>query len=148
MNLYARLGDGDHAHRFITKLFQEVDPTITKTADDGGGLYPNLLDACPPFQIDGNFGYTAGVAEMLLQSHTGVVHLLPALPSAWPSGSIHGLRVRGGAEVDLEWSEGKLARSILRHATGAKLVLRYQDRTLPVTLRAGESLEIRGDMFL
>jgi alpha-L-fucosidase 2 len=148
MNLYARLGDGDQAHRFITKLFQEVDPTITKTADDGGGLYPNLLDACPPFQIDGNFGYTAGVAEMLLQSHTGIVHLLPALPLAWPSGSIHGLRVRGGAEIDLEWSDGKLVRSILRHATGAKAVLRYQDHTLPVTLRAGESLEIRGEMFL
>ena len=147
MNLYARLGDGDQSHRFISNLFHRVDPSVTATADAGGGLYPNLLDACPPFQIDGNFGYTAGVAEMLLQSHTGEIHLLPALPSAWPSGSIRGLRARGGTEVALEWGDGKLERVTITNASGRDVVLRYKDHTLPVSLPAGESVEIQAARF-
>jgi alpha-L-fucosidase 2 len=142
MNLHARLGDGDQSHRFISNLFHRVDPSVTATADAGGGLYPNLLDACPPFQIDGNFGYTAGVAEMLLQSHTGEIHLLPALPSAWPSGSIRGLRARGGTEVALEWGDGKLERVTIKNASNRDVVLRYKDHTLSVSLLAGESVEI------
>ena len=147
MNLYARLGDGDHAYRFISNLFHRIDPSMTNPANDGGGLYPNLLDACPPFQIDGNFGYTAGVAEMLLQSHAGVVHLLPALPSIWPAGSIQGLRARGGAEVGIEWRQGKLVRAHLRHDSGANLLVRYRECTLPITLPAGEPMEIKAEKF-
>ena len=147
MNLYARLGDGDQAHRFISNLFHRVDPSVTATADAGGGLYPNLLDACPPFQIDGNFGYTAGVAEMLLQSHTGEIHLLPALPSAWPSGSIRGLRARGGTEVALEWGDGKLEHVTIRNASGRDVVLRYKNQTLPLALPAGDSVEIHAARF-
>ncbi len=147
MNLYARLGDGDHAYQFVSNLFHRIDPSMNNPANDGGGLYPNLLDACPPFQIDGNFGYTAGVAEMLLQSHAGEIHVLPALPSAWPSGSIQGLRARGGAEVDIEWKDGQLVRTRLRHASGADVLVRYKDRTLPMTLPAGQPVLLEADKF-
>ncbi len=132
--IWARLQDGDRAYKLLGEFIRN-------------NVFPNLWGYHPPFQIDCNFGYAAGVGEMLVQSHMGVSELLPALPKAWPAGSVRGMRVRGGCEVDMEWREGKLTRALLRNVAGqdGTCVVRYGATTTTLAIAAGGSREFTGD---
>lgn len=135
INFWARLGDGD-------KAGENVDALIAKSA------LPNLFSTHPPFQIDGNFGGVAGICEMLLQSHAGEIELLPALPANWKSGSVSGLRARGGYEVDVAWSEGKLTAATIRNISGEPTTtVRYGTKTVTIDFDGKASVDLDASQF-
>ena len=157
INSWARLMDGNRAYKIISRLFtpvgfgQDKEGKRDRATMGGGGLYKSMLDAHPPFQIDGNFGYTAGVTEMLLQSHAGYIHLLPALPDVWPEGSISGLKARGNFEIACNWSDGKLKEATIQSIAGKPCRIRT---SIPVTVSKGkkemaksEQIESNGKIF-
>lgn len=143
INLWARLWDGNRAYKMYRELLRYVDPDGVKTNyQRGGGTYPNLFDAHPPFQIDGNFGGAAAVAEMLVQSSESEIRLLPALPDAWASGKVTGLCARGGFEVAMEWSEMKLRKLVIASKQGGTTTLTSGSKRQVISLKAGERVEL------
>jgi alpha-L-fucosidase 2 len=143
INFWARLRDGDHAYTLLRNLLHITGKGYDIDYGKGGGVYSNLFDAHPPFQIDGNFGATAGIAEMLLQSHVGEVHLLPALPGAWAEGSVTGLRARGAITVGIQWAQGKLTSASLLSASGRDVIVRYGEKTKKIHLTPGMTAAVQ-----
>ena len=133
--LYARLRDPENAHKMLQQLFSDRNTC------------PNLFGLHPPMQIDGNFGITAGIVEMLLQSQTGEIELLPALPTEWPTGKITGLRARGGYEIGLQWTDGKLVSATVKNISGTgHCQIRYGEKVVELNLPPGETKSLNGDL--
>ena len=136
--MWARMKDGAHVGELLEHILHLVEPNEAMQVM-GGGVYANLLCAHPPYQIDGNFGYTAGVAEALLQSHAGVIHILPALPRKWEKGEVTGLKARGDITVDISWENGKAEAQL------------YSDTDKNIVVRIGKGekaeLELKAGMF-
>lgn len=145
INLFARLLNAEKAYKTYRTLLTYVSPDgyRGKDARRGGGTYPNLLGSHSPFQIDSNFGGTAGVAEILLQSAPGSITLLPALPQQWATGSVKGLRARGGIEVDIDWADGKVTSATLSSENGATTTVAYNGKTRKVKIPAGGKTTLR-----
>ncbi len=145
INIYARLLDGENAYKLIKKLLYPAMPE--SKYGEKGGVYANLFDAHPPFQIDGNFGYTSGVAEMLLQSQNSIIHLLPALPSKWDKGNIVGLKARQNVEVNISWKKGKLFSFSLYPKFSGIYAIQYGDLVKRISLKAGRHYNFKMDFF-
>ena len=142
MNFWARLGDGDRALKLFRSLLY---PAVQdgKPSQHISGTYPNLFCSHPPFQIDGNFGGAAGISEMLIQSHEGFINILPALPSEWPDGELHGFKVRGGATIDLTWKEGKPVSITVTGGWNPEIRIKVSDRHYSLHLKPGESITLK-----
>ncbi|TQO39590.1 alpha-L-fucosidase 2 [Arenibacter algicola] len=141
INFWARLFDGDRSYKLLRRAMAiTLDDGVNMT--DGGGVYANLFSTHPPFQLDGNMGATAGMAEMLLQSHSGEIHILPALPESWPTGTISGLKARGGIEVDIEWKEGRLKTLRIKSIMSQPINVHYDGETVVLNLKEGETLTL------
>ena len=145
INLWARLRNGEKAYQIYRKLLTAVAPEGSRMPNysKGGGTYPNLFDAHPPFQIDGNFGGTAGVCEMLMQSGDNKIELLPALPEQWKDGSVSGLCARGGFEVNFKWKDGKVRDCSIKAKTNSSVTLLYNGQQKTVKLKAGKTQNIK-----
>jgi alpha-L-fucosidase 2 len=139
INFWARLWDGDRAYTMLRNLLTVVRETKVIYGEKGAGVYSNLLDSHPPFQIDGNLGAVAGYCEMLVQSHAGSIHLLPALPAAWPTGKVRGLRARGGFEIDLDWKDCQLTKVAIHSKVGLPCRVVYGKQTWEFETKSGES---------
>jgi alpha-L-fucosidase 2 len=154
INLWARLADGNRAYKLLQRTmrsvgFKETDSSgvlVNNRGDYDSGVYHNFLSAHPPFQLDGNMGATAGIAEMLLQSHDSAIELLPALPDAWPDGQVKGLRARGGFEIDLAWAKGKLVsatiQKVTQNATGKNVKVKYANKEITIKDEIGLSEQL------
>ena len=143
INLWARLGDGNHAYKIYRELLKYVDPDGLRTNySGGGGTYPNLFDAHPPFQIDGNFGGSASVIEMLMQSGDNYIKLLPALPDSWESGSVSGVCARGGFVISMEWENKTLKRISISAKADGKTTLMSGNKEKEIFLKNGQKIDM------
>ncbi len=145
INFWARLWDGDYAYKMLRNLLTVVRETKVIYGASGAGVYPNLLDSHPPFQIDGNLGAVAGYCEMLLQSHTGEIRLLPALPKSWPDGNVYGICARGGFDVDITWKNGRITKAVIHSKAGQPCKVVYGDKSWELKTTAGSSHPINID---
>jgi alpha-L-fucosidase 2 len=143
VSFWTRLHDGDHALKLLNRLLNPVHSSGVEMTNSGG-TYNNLFCAHPPFQIDGNLGATAGIAEMLLQSHEGFIELLPALPGSWKDGEVKGLCARGGFELSMKWKNGKLTDAVLLSKKGGTCKIKYADTDMSLQTVAGRTYPLRG----
>ncbi|MBN2166351.1 MAG: glycoside hydrolase family 95 protein [Marinilabiliaceae bacterium] len=148
INLWARLLDGDRAYKMYRELLRYVEPDAIRTNNHGGGTYPNLFDAHPPFQIDGNFGGSAAVIEMLMQSDENVIYLLPALPGAWPHGTIRGIKARGGYEVSINWKDGELQQATITNLCGNSFKVKYRGKEISISSKKGEITVLNKELVI
>ena len=143
VNWWAKMLDGNHAYKLIQNQLTPVG-----TNEGGGGTYNNLFDAHPPFQIDGNFGGAAGIGEMLVQSHTNYIDLLPALPTTLPNGELKGICARGGFQLNMKWKDGLLQSVDVISLAGNDCLLRYKEKTISFKTEKGKTYTYNSDMQL